>query len=235
MMVYSDTLSTTLKSTRSNTCAQVFVTDFYLTWVVPMKSKGDAPLALQDFVHDIGMPRHIHTDDAKELMAGGWKKIINEYGIKQTHTEPYSPWQNRAEATIQKLKKSVILMILQTKLPRRLWDYAAVYEAVKQCLHVQASRGWPDISKYLTFPFYKWVYFLDPTAFPEDRCVFGRWLGVAHQVGQAMCYWILTENGQVVAHSTVERVYPDELGTNSFKTDCSRFDAEIRRRIGNLT
>jgi len=48
-----------------------------------------------------------------------------------------------------------------------------------------------------------------------------------------MCYWILMENGQVVAHSTVERVHPDKLGTDSFKTDCSRFDAEIRWRIGD--
>jgi len=97
-MVYSDTLSTTLKSTRNNTCAQVFVTDFDFTRVVPMKSKGDAPFALQDFIHDIGIPQK--ADDAKELTASQWKKIVNEYGIKQTHTEPYSPWQNRAEAMI---------------------------------------------------------------------------------------------------------------------------------------
>ena len=70
-----------------------------------------------------------------------------------------------------------------------------LYEAEKRCLHVHATRGWldqmpyevmtgnrPDISEYLTFSFYKWVYFLDPTAFPEpeDQHVLGQWLGVAH-------------------------------------------------------
>jgi len=109
--VYSNTLFTTSKSTRSNSCAQVFVTDFDFTWVVPMKSKGVAPFALQDFIHDIGIPQHIHTDNAKELKAGQWKKIVNEYGIKQTHTEPYSPWQNQAEAMIQELKKLAIRTI----------------------------------------------------------------------------------------------------------------------------
>jgi len=98
--VNSDTLFTTLKSTRSNTCSQVFVTDFDFTWVLPMKLKGDAPFVLQDFIHDIGILRHIHTDDVKELMASRWKKIVNKYGIKQTHTKPYSPWQNWAEAMI---------------------------------------------------------------------------------------------------------------------------------------
>ena len=41
-----------------------------------------------------------------------------------------------------------------------------------------------------------------------------------------MCYLILTENGQVVACSTIERVHPDNLGTNSF-------DTEMRRRISH--
>ena len=32
----------------------------------------------------------------------------------------------------------------------------------------------------------------------------GQWPGVVHWIGQPMCYWVLAENGQLVACSTVD-------------------------------
>jgi len=38
----------------------------------------------------------------------------------------------------------------------------------------------------------------------EDKADIGRVLGVPHQVGSDMCYWILTGNGNVIAQTTVQ-------------------------------
>ena len=241
--VYSDTMFTTSKSIRGHTCAQIFVTDHDFTRIVPMKSKGHAYLALQEFVQDVGIPKHIHTDDAKELIEGKWKALVNEYGIKQTMTEPYSPWQNRAESAIRELKKGVVRLLHRTKCPKRLWCYAAVYEAEKRSLHTHSlmdrtpyevlTGSTPDISEYLYFKFYDRCWYYDSADFPDQVRTLGRWLGVAHRVGQAMCYWVLTAKGTILARSTVEPVRSDEVDTDEFKGECVKFDKSIGNSIGD--
>ncbi len=84
-----------------------------------MKSKSEAPLALQDLIQDIGIPEHIHTDRAKEMTVGNRKKTCNEYGIKMSHTEKASPWQNRTEIEIREIKKHARRMMTITINTRR--------------------------------------------------------------------------------------------------------------------
>lgn len=36
-----------------------------------------------------------------------WGQGIKEYRINQQMTEPYSPWQNKAESEIQEIKKGI--------------------------------------------------------------------------------------------------------------------------------
>eukprot|EP00957_Ditylum_brightwellii_P198720 15146423-Ditylum_brightwellii.AAC.1 len=63
-------------------------------------------------------------DGAKELNIGKWKDAWEKYGgIKQTNTEPNSPWQNRAEAGIKELKKHVNRLMKRKHALRKLWDY----------------------------------------------------------------------------------------------------------------
>jgi hypothetical protein len=52
---------------------------------------------------------------------------------------------------------------------------------------------------------------MNPGSYPTDNKHLGRWIGVSHQVGQAMCFWILTETGRVLSHSSVQALSPDEL------------------------
>ena len=43
----------------------------------------------------------MHMYAAKEFTQGQWQEILSQHGgIKQTFAEPYSPWQNQAEAGI---------------------------------------------------------------------------------------------------------------------------------------
>jgi hypothetical protein len=70
-----------------------------------MKLKSEAGFALQEFIQDVRVPSILHTDGAKELTEGKWKEVCRTHGIKQTFTEPHSPFQNRAEVNIRELKK----------------------------------------------------------------------------------------------------------------------------------
>jgi hypothetical protein len=59
----------------------------------------------------------------------------------------------------------------------------------------------PDISEYMAFQWYQPVWYLDSATFPNDKKKLGRWLGVSHHVGQAMCFWILTDNATVISRT----------------------------------
>ena len=55
----------------------------------------------------------------------------------------------------------------------------------------------------------------------------GRWLGIAKIVGQNLCYYILTEQGTVIARSTVGK---PEKGADPvvFQDELRRFDNAVR-------
>jgi hypothetical protein len=78
---------------------------------------------------DVGIPGTLHTDDAKEQTSGKWREVCKAHGIKQTLTEPYSPFQNRAEVNIHEVKKHVRRITDKTRTPKRLWDFCATYVA----------------------------------------------------------------------------------------------------------
>jgi hypothetical protein len=103
----SDTFYSNKPSILNNSCAQLFITDFGYGKITPMKAKSEAGTALQELIQDVGIPEHIHTDGAKELTLGTWKKACNEAGIKMTQTEKGSPWQNRTEVEIKELKRHI--------------------------------------------------------------------------------------------------------------------------------
>jgi transposase InsO family protein len=84
--------------------AQIFTNDIHFMKTYPMSSKGDTSDALLSFIHHVGVPASIHSDDAKEITRGKFKQLCQDYYIPITTAEPYSPWQNRAEGAIRELK-----------------------------------------------------------------------------------------------------------------------------------
>jgi hypothetical protein len=62
-----------------------------------MAKKGDAHSALYQFICEVGIPKELFSDGAKEETCGEWEQIVKEYHIGTRTTEPHSPWQNRAE------------------------------------------------------------------------------------------------------------------------------------------
>ena len=72
--LYHDTLFSTVKSLRMNTCSHVYASDFYWSRNFPIKTKGDAHHTLDDLFHRYGVPTRLISDDAKELIQGGFAK-----------------------------------------------------------------------------------------------------------------------------------------------------------------
>jgi hypothetical protein len=61
------------------------------------------------------------------------------------------------------------------------------------------TGGTPDISEYLDFQWYQTVWYLDQEAqFPEECRKSGKWIGVAHGVNQALCYYILRASARPI-------------------------------------
>lgn len=56
----------------------------------------------------------------------------------------------------------------------------------------------------------------------------GRWLGVAHNVGHAMIYYILTKAGKVIARSTVAAIPQFELKNPELQQKCNEYDEAIK-------
>jgi hypothetical protein len=103
---YSDTMFSKVKSLKGSVCAQVFVAENFIH-VHPMGTNSDAGRALQVLAEDVGVPNHMVVDGAKEQMGPNtdFMKTVRWLKMRIRNTEPYSPWQNRAENSIGLLKK----------------------------------------------------------------------------------------------------------------------------------
>ena len=221
---HTDIFFTSCPSIHGCPMGQMYTNDVHFSKFFPMKRKAEAPDTLMAFMQDVGIPSALHSDDAKELTEGKMSQIMKEFWIKPSNSEPYSPWQVRAELAIRELKKAVRITMGKTKAPKRLWDYCTMYHCEIRNLtalpiyqlnnrtpyEIVTGRT-PDISEYLDFGWYDTIWYHDHDApFPEDRRKLAKWLGVAHRVGQALCYYILPESGIPIARSTVQALTPDE-------------------------
>jgi hypothetical protein len=61
---------------RGYTMAQFYTNDIHFTKFFPLKKKSEAPDSLIHFMQDVGIPSHLHSDDAKELAQGRMGEII---------------------------------------------------------------------------------------------------------------------------------------------------------------
>jgi hypothetical protein len=105
----------------------VFTNEFGHDHFNPWKRKGEHPHALMEFIHDIGIPHTLVSDNVPEEMHGTTCKLYQIYHIKECVTVPHSSWQNLAKSSICELKKSCCRMMRQTGTPTRLWTYCMTW------------------------------------------------------------------------------------------------------------
>jgi hypothetical protein len=238
--IYTNTLFGKYKSVTNNTCAQLFTNESYFAKAYLMEKKSLAGMALRQFIQDFGMSEKLtfngsgeHTGPKTEFM-----KHVRDYAIDYHITEPNRPQQNRAETVIREVKKRWFRQMVKRKVPKRLWDYGIVWVCEVMLLTSNSSFSldgrtpmeqltgeMPDISKYLDFGFYDWIWYKDNAGLGEN-CI-GWWLGIAHRVGNLMSYWILPETGRVIAWTTVQCITNLELTTDEVKQRCSQYDQRV--------
>jgi len=130
--------------------------------------------------------------------------------------------------------------------PKSLWNYCAKWSSdvrnkTASALFSMEGRTpyevvfghTPDISSLCNFDFYEPVWFYEPQAFPDDRRIMARWLGEAHGVGQAMCYWILPASGVPIARSTVQPISKVDRDSEEVKMELKELDAAITSKLVN--
>jgi len=120
---------------------------------------------------------------------------------------PHNPQQNPAEMrAIKWLKENNRVLRARTGAPDYTWLLACQYLADIHNITADETLNWrtpwekrkletPDISAYLQFQFWERVYYLEAgEKFPSTKQQAARWVGVAHNVGDALTFRLITED-----------------------------------------
>ena len=242
---YTDTMDGRCKSINGNRYAQVFANKDFFATAFPLHSKSEAGDALRQFINEYGRPEKLTFDGSQEQCGRKTEFMANvrKYVIDHHITEPYRPNHNFAEGVIREVRKKWFRVMVQKNVPQRLWDYGLQWVCDIQNRTSNSARGLDgrcplervtgetvDISEYLDFGFYDWVWYRENAGLGETKL--GRWLGVSHRVGTLMSFWILTSTGKVLSRTTVQRVTNLESKTDDTKTRMQTFTTLITERIG---
>jgi hypothetical protein len=137
-----------------------------------MKKESDVHETLDLFLSRYGIPEALVSDGAKAYTGGLFKKKAREAWIFYKLTDPYSPWQNRAEGEISEVKRLADRWMVQTRSLRRLWDHCIelscliqshtahdLYKSQGQVPETVMMGQTADISFICEFPWYVWVFY----------------------------------------------------------------------------
>ena len=91
---------------RGFTTCQAFATKFGHIFVVPMGGKSgiEVAQALKQYFKEVGVPKHLLCDQAREQVKGATRIISNEAGCHVIELEKDTPASNQAEQAIKILK-----------------------------------------------------------------------------------------------------------------------------------
>ena len=246
---FMDTFFATKKggrSTRGNTCCQLFATDKGFLFVVPMQRRGQVLEAMKMFAKEIGAPSAFVADMSKEQMSKDVKLLCNEIGSTLRALEEGTPWSNKAELYIGLLKEAVRKDLKESDSPMKLWDYCVERRArihnltAKSNLKLSGTNPLTatlgeegDISSLCQYGWYEWCYFREQTAaFPNNKEVLGRVLGPARGAGNEMCQWVLKANGRVVPRRSVRSLQTAEIHSPTELKKRELFDKLIAKKLG---
>ncbi len=66
--------------------------------------------------------------------------------------------------------------------------------------------------------------------YPHQNRKLARWIGVAHRVGQTMCFWLLPQSGIPIERTTIQEI-PIEENTEIFRQELQTFDKILNRKL----
>ena len=191
------------------------------------------------------VPDVLVPDDAPSLTGIGtpFVKACRQLHIIRRVCLPHDHRANRAEVTIRELKKLWKKWMIHRHVPKCIWNFGLVHARellTRMIRRYDVRSGYqvvlgetPDISKWIEFGFYDYVWFLHtPTNDMLDNTTqIGLWLGAAHNVSSQLCYYIISITGHVMAWATVRRVTDTELEDPNVQSKLAAFDHEIEKSL----
>jgi len=132
--------------------------------------------------------------------------------------------------------------------PQSLWDFYCKWscDVRSKTAHVsfeldgrtpfEVVMGYtPDISSLMNYDFYEPIwYYNEISQFPEPKRKLARWLGEAHNVGQAMSYFILPQSGIPIAWSSVQPITSEEKQTIAVQDELKELDEAIQIKCKSI-
>ena len=243
-LVSTDTMDMRCRSIHDQRYCQVFATREYFVDAFPIIKKSDCHEPLKHFIRKYGAPREMRSDGAKEQTGRRtqFSKTLGKYDVTHSIIEPERYNQNPCEGVIRELRKKWYRTIFKSNCPRSLWCYGLPHCAAimsRTASHAGTLNGRTplehltgetvDISEYLDFGFWDRVWFKENAGIGETKL--GRFLGVSHQVGSLMSYWVLPESGNPESRTTVQRVTVPETLSEANITRFKRYDEKIALRF----
>jgi hypothetical protein len=93
----------------------------------------------------------------------------------------------------------------------------------------------PNITELCTYSFYDFCWYWDSEqGFPSQQRVLGWWLGISHDIGRPLTYFILPKSCQPISRSSVTPVTPEELLEPTNKALAEELDKVIDAKIGKF-
>ena len=187
--------------------------------VYGIKSKGEFPNTYRDFIREQGAPSSLRRDNAREEQSFEVIDIQRKFAVKDQWSEAYNQHQNPVEGcAIRWLKSASHQLLDQTGAPETAWYFALKYLAdvhnmtydpgIAMTPHQKRHGVLPDISAYLQHAFWDPILYFDhEETWPNTKERPGRWLGIAHNIGDCLTYWVLDDQTKRVLARSVIRPF----------------------------
>lgn len=242
----TDTAYFPCKSLRGYIASQIYFdkNGFAACYHLPRADDAHIGPTLTAFSSDFGIPDHLTMDGANVQIGRNtaFQRFIRKHGIQYHVSHPRRPNENPAEGGIREIKRRFYRFVQKYDVPMRLWDFLLDYTIEVLNITVNGSRYsqdrtpleiitgvTPDISEYLDFHFYEWVYFRANAGLGPRQL--GRWLGVSHRRGPMLTYWILTPTSQIISCDSVQRVTNAEKDSDIVRASIDRFNNAVQPRL----
>ena len=95
------------KSSRGNTCCQLFVAEKGFVYIVPMKSKPEVLQVVKQVSKTIWAPDTIILDAAGEKISKALRKYCSNIGTTLQYLEEGNPWENKSKLFIGLIKEAL--------------------------------------------------------------------------------------------------------------------------------
>ncbi len=240
----TDTMDMRCTSIHGERYCQVYANKEFFAEAYPIPKKSDCHETMDKFVNDYGAMDVLLSDGAAEQCGPRteFQRKIRKYGIQHKRSEAERSNQNPAEGTIREVRKKWYRTMFKTNCPKRLWTYgvplvcaimrmtASYAGRLQGRTPMEAALGeTPDISEYLDFGFYDWVWFKRDAGIGEIEL--GKWLGVSRSTGSLMSYFVLPISGIPVSRTTVQRVTELEKQTEANQQRFAAYNQAIADRF----